>query len=174
MSTTTILVEGNRMLPADCVEELECLQAIYWGSQHESLELQPSLDPSSSTLPLRIKFSSYPVLLSFTLPSEYPQKGPQNIRIDSQGIGMSRLQMFELEMRMESVIFQKAGEILLFDLTSEICDFAARVRGDIYLGPLEDEQEGEEEDEEDEEYIEDQRGMLISFRDLHPPHLVHS
>jgi hypothetical protein len=70
------------------------------------------------------------------------------IRIDSQSIGMSRLQLFELELRLDAVIAQKPNQPILFDLTDEVCAFAAGVRGGLH-GATES---GCDEEEEYEEY----------------------
>jgi hypothetical protein len=127
------------------LEELECLQAIYADSPHETLDLDTPIDLSFDSL--SVKFTSTPVLLRFNLPPGYPKESPTDLHVDSLGIGMSRLQLFEMQLRLGSIIEARQGELLLFDLTDEVCAFAAGLRGDICdtIGE-------EDDDDDDEEY----------------------
>jgi hypothetical protein len=139
------------------LEELECLRAIYAQSPHDFLEFEePASDLSGNMFSFSVKFSSFPVSLSFKLPKEYPEESPSDTHIDSQGVGMSRLQLFELRLRLGSVMAEKRGELVLFDLTDEVCDFAARVRGDIY-DAIDDEEDEEEEEELENESLSNRR-----------------
>lgn len=146
------------------LEELECLQAIYTDSPHDTLSVEAR--PDSSLISLSIKFTSFPVSLTFNLPPDYPKECPTDLRVDSLGIGMSRLQLFEMQLRLGLVIAAKRGEPVLFDLTDEVCAFAAGLRGDIYdtMGDEEgDMGEGEGEDEEYGEEPLDNRREFLDF-----------
>lgn len=136
------------------LEELVCLQAIYADSPHDTLDLETP--PDSSLISVSVNFTSFPVLLRFNLPNDYPKEPPADIRVDGLGIGMSRLQLFEMQLRLGSIIEAQQGEPVLFDLTDEVCAFAAGLRGDMRDTMGGDEDYGDEEDDEgNEEYGEE-------------------
>ncbi|KAF8876772.1 hypothetical protein CPB84DRAFT_381179 [Gymnopilus junonius] len=103
---------------------------------------------------IHFRFHSSPIVLSIMLPLAYPNplQIPE-ISIDSEGLGVSRLQMFELRMRLESILQDKPGEPVLFELTEETREFTESLRDDVRMSLEEvfDEEDIEDCYEEDEE-----------------------
>ncbi|KAG6826304.1 hypothetical protein H0H92_000390, partial [Tricholoma furcatifolium] len=89
-------------------------------------------------------FRSVPVVLAITLPVTYPDPSHlPEISLDSDGLGISKLQMFQLEMRLNAILQSKPDEPVLFELTEETREFTEGLRDDIRACL-----EGDEEEEE--------------------------
>lgn len=93
------------------------------------------------------RFRSVPVVLCIMLPLTYP--GPAElpkISIDSNGLGISRLEMSHLHTRLEAVLQHKPDQPVLFDLTEETREFTEGLREVIRASLEEGETETERED----------------------------
>ncbi|KAG6832852.1 hypothetical protein H0H87_000206 [Tephrocybe sp. NHM501043] len=77
-------------------------------------------------------FRSVPIALSLTLPLTYPDPSylPE-ISLDSDGPEVNKLQLFELQMRLDSILHSKPDEPVLFELTEETREFTESLRNDI-------------------------------------------
>jgi hypothetical protein len=135
---TSVGLEYSINTPSDVdsqrKEEFEALQAIYSvPSKTDSLEI------------IKVdEFTSSPLMLSVCVPSKYPLEPPTFV-IQSCGIGVSRMQIFQLQMSLNDIAQTKVAEMILFDLTEETREFASRLRGDLTVAQKEEEQEEEEE-----------------------------
>lgn len=110
------------MLPSEREEEILSVQSIYCDA-YNTFEVVDST---------HFRFRSEPIVLSITLSLSYP--GPSHspeISIDSEGLGVSRLQIFQLQMQLETIIESKPDEPVLFDLTEETREFTEGLRDDI-------------------------------------------
>ncbi|KAG6917220.1 hypothetical protein DXG01_003334 [Tephrocybe rancida] len=86
-------------------------------------------------------FRSVPVVLFLTLPLSYPDPSHSpEISLDSDGLGVSRLQMFQLQLRLDSILQSKPGEPVLFELTEETREFTEGLRDDIKIAFEEEEE----------------------------------
>ncbi|KAF8876771.1 hypothetical protein CPB84DRAFT_1966496 [Gymnopilus junonius] len=138
-------------------EELLSLQAIYC----DAFNTFEMVDDT------HFRFHSSPIVLSVMLPLSYPDplQIPE-ISIDSEGLGVSRLQMFELRMRLETILQDKPGEPVLFELTEETREFTESIRDDVRMSL-----DAEAFDEEEEEYDEED---MIENRILDTTILLHA
>ncbi|KAG5649922.1 hypothetical protein H0H81_001485 [Sphagnurus paluster] len=117
-------------------EELFSVQAIY----NDDFNTFEALDET------HFRFRSVPIVLSIVVPLAYPDPAHlPEITIESDGLGVSHLQMFQLRMRLEAIIQNKCHEPVLFDLTEETREFTEGLRDDVKLC-LEEEEEDENEE----------------------------
>ncbi|KAF8070035.1 hypothetical protein FPV67DRAFT_1667930 [Lyophyllum atratum] len=115
-------------------EELLSLQSIY-------CDVFNAFEAVDDT---HFRFRSVPIVLSIMLPLSYPDPSHvPEISIDSEGLGVSKLQMFQLRMRLEAILQDKPGEPLLFELTEETREFTDGLREDVRMC-LEEEEEEED------------------------------
>ncbi|KAF5385950.1 hypothetical protein D9615_002665 [Tricholomella constricta] len=125
------------MPPQEREEELLVVQAIYC----DPFNTFEAVDDT------HFRFHSVPIVLSITLPLTYPDPLQQpEISIDSEGLGVSQLQMFQLRMRLEAILQSKPDEPVLFELTEETREFTEGLRDDVKVC-LEEEEEDVVEDD---------------------------
>ncbi|KAG6917221.1 hypothetical protein DXG01_003335 [Tephrocybe rancida] len=90
-------------------------------------------------------FRSVPIVLSLKLPLSYPDPSHlPEISLDSDGLGVSKLQMFQLQMRLDSILQSKPDEPVLFELTEETREFTEGLRDDIKISYEEEEEDVDE------------------------------
>ncbi|GLB45088.1 hypothetical protein LshimejAT787_1901660 [Lyophyllum shimeji] len=117
-------------------EELLSVQSIYCDA-YNTFE---ALDET------HFRFRSVPIVLSITLPLSYPDPTQLlEVTVDSDGLGVSPLQIFQLRMRLESIVQSKPDEPVLFDLTEETREFTEALREDVRVCLEEEDEEQEEE-----------------------------
>ncbi|KAG6843713.1 hypothetical protein H0H93_000307, partial [Arthromyces matolae] len=117
-------------------EEIEVIRSIYC----DAVDIFETVDDT------HFIFRSHPVVLFLTLPLSYPDSTSQSLEImlDSEGLGISRLQLFELQMRLDTIIQSKPDEPVLFELFEETREFTQGLRQDIETYLEEEEEEIDE------------------------------